>query len=142
MTKDPGLKGNKQFPVAYPYKFKFVGLFFRTIQSVRRLDVILTVLYRIFLEAFLANFLNICFELLFNFLVSLNHYRVQPKYQCKNKYEALSLKTLTDTSNTGHFVIHIHSKCEGTVERQLMSVCLYLSPHCPASPSNTGRLGV
>jgi hypothetical protein len=47
---------------------------------------------------------------------------------------------LTNTSHTSRFIIHIRSECEGTVERQAMSVCLYLGPHCPASPS-TGRLG-
>jgi hypothetical protein len=47
---------------------------------------------------------------------------------------------LTNISHTSRFIIHIRSKCEGTVERQVMSVCLYLGPHCPVSPS-TGRLG-
>jgi len=110
MTKNPALNGNKQPPLADPNKSKFVGFFFRTVQIVRHLDVILTVLYRIFLEAFLAKFLNICFEFLFNFLVSLNRYRVQPKYQYKNKYKTLSLKTLTNISPTSCFVIQMAFK--------------------------------
>jgi hypothetical protein len=63
-----------------------------------------------FIEAFIAKFLNVSFEFLFHFLVSLNRYRVQPKYQSKKKYEAPSLKTLTNTSHTSRFIIHVTFK--------------------------------